>query len=91
MKQIAAMSINLAMVVVLSGCAGLSDTEQRTLTGGVLGAGAGGIIGAIAGGAGWGALIGGATGAAGGFLFGKHKETEEEAYQRGRADASRGR
>ena len=85
------MLINLAIVVALSGCAGMTDTQQRTVTGGVLGAGAGGIIGAISGSAGWGALIGAGVGTAGGFLYGKHKETEDEAYQRGRADASQGR
>ena len=91
MKRNAVLLINVAFIVVLSGCAGMSETQQRTLSGSVLGAGAGGIIGAVAGEAGWGALIGGATGAAGGFLYGKHKESEEEAYERGRLDASRGR
>ena len=38
-----------------------------------------------------GAAIGAGVGATGGFLYGKHKEAEQEAYNRGRADASSGR
>jgi 3-oxoacyl-[acyl-carrier-protein] synthase III len=79
----------LAMVLVisLSGCAGMSDTQQRSVTGGLGGAAGGAVIGAIAGNAGMGALIGGAAGTAGGFLFGKHKESEQRAYEQGRRDA----
>ena len=69
----------------------MSETGQRTATGALIGAGAGGIIGAIAGNAGMGAAIGAGVGATGGFLYGKHKEAEQDAYQRGRADASQGR
>lgn len=53
------------------GCAGLSETEQRTLTGGAGGAAAGAVIGALAGNAALGAAIGGAAGAGGGFLYGR--------------------
>ena len=70
----------------LSGCAGMSQTEQRTMSGTMGGAGAGAIIGAIAGNAGLGAAIGAAAGATGGYLFGKHKESEQRAYEQGRAD-----
>jgi hypothetical protein len=61
----------------------MSQTEQRTLTGGAGGAAAGAVIGAIAGNAGLGALIGGAVGTTGGFLYGKHKESEQNAYNQG--------
>jgi hypothetical protein len=44
------------------------------VTGSLIGAGAGGIIGAIAGNAGMGAAIGAGTGLVGGYLYGKHKE-----------------
>ncbi len=76
----------LVVTLIISGCANMSQTEQRTLSGGVGGAGLGAVIGAIAGNAGMGAAIGAAAGTTGGFLFGKHKEAEQKAYQRGRAD-----
>jgi hypothetical protein len=33
-----------------------------------------------------GAAIGAASGTAGGYLYGKHKEAEQDAYNRGRRD-----
>ena len=66
-----------------SGCANMSQTQQRTVTGAAGGAAAGAVIGAIAGNAGLGAAIGGAVGAGGGFLYGKHKESEQNAYNQG--------
>ena len=56
----------IAACLLLGGCAGMSQTEQRTLSGGAMGAAGGAIIGAIAGNAGLGAAIGGAVGAGGG-------------------------
>ncbi|MGH8549287.1 MAG: YMGG-like glycine zipper-containing protein [Methylococcales bacterium] len=76
-------------ILTLNGCAGMTDTQQRTLTGGAGGAAAGALIGAIAGNAGMGAAIGAAAGSAGGFLYGKHKETEQRAYEQGRQDGAR--
>ena len=69
--------------IVIGGCAGLSETEQRTLTGGAAGAAGGAVIGALAGNAGLGAAIGGGAGMAGGFLLGRHNEATNAAYQRG--------
>jgi osmotically inducible lipoprotein OsmB len=79
----------VASIVAIGGCAGMSETEQRTLTGGAAGAAGGALIGAIAGNAGLGAAIGGATGLAGGFLAGKHNEATTAAYQQGVADGMR--
>lgn len=60
----------IALVFMLGGCAHMSPTEQRTLSGGAIGAGAGAAIGAIAGGSpGIGAAVGGAAGALGGYLL----------------------
>jgi YmgG-like glycine-zipper protein len=73
----------VVVIVTLAGCAGMSETEQRTLTGGTGGAAAGAVIGAIAGNAGLGAAIGGATGLAGGYLYGKHEESKQAAYEQG--------
>jgi len=76
---------------VFTGCAGLSPTQQRTMTGSLGGAGAGALIGAIAGNAGMGAAIGAGAGALGGFAYGKHKDSVDQAYQQGRSDAQSGR
>jgi len=64
----------LLVTLAAGGCAGLSETEQRTLTGGAGGAAAGAVIGALAGNAALGAAIGGAAGAGGGFLYGRGVE-----------------
>lgn len=84
MKRIIVIAI---AVLTLGGCAGMSDTQQRTVTGGMGGAATGAVIGAIAGNAGMGAAIGAAAGTVGGYLFGKHKEAEQRAYDQGRRDA----
>jgi uncharacterized membrane protein len=73
----------VASIVVISGCAGMSETEQRTLTGGAAGAASGAVIGALAGNAGLGAAIGGGAGLAGGFLLGRHEESRQAAFQQG--------
>jgi osmotically inducible lipoprotein OsmB len=73
----------------MGGCAGMTETQQRTLTGGTAGAAGGAIIGAIAGNAGLGAAIGAGAGLAGGYLYGKHEESNQAAYQQGVADGSR--
>lgn len=64
----------LLVALASGGCAGLTDTQQRTLTGGAGGAAAGAVIGALAGDATLGAIIGGAAGAGGGFLYGRGVE-----------------
>ena len=64
----------LAAVLVLSlglaGCAGMNETQQRTLSGGAVGAAGGAAITALTGGCIWcGAAIGGAVGAGTGFVI----------------------
>ncbi len=64
---------NLTMIVfgalVLAGCSNLSQREQRTLSGGAIGAAGGATIGALTGGSAvMGGVIGGAAGAAVGAL-----------------------
>jgi len=61
----------VAGTVAIGGRAGMTETEQRTLTGG---AAAGAGIGALAGNAGLGAAIGGGAGLAAGFPAGRHHE-----------------
>jgi len=65
------------------GCSGMSNTEQRALSGGAIGTGAGAIVGAIAGHTVWGAAIGAAAGAAGGFLYDHHEKAKQVEYEKG--------
>jgi hypothetical protein len=69
--------------LLLGACTGMSDTQQRTVTGGLGGAAGGAAIGAIAGNAGMGAAIGALAGVAGGYVWDQHKKAEERAYQEG--------
>src|SRR3954466_3030136 len=86
-EEIAAMhkkAISTAVILLgLAGCSDMTSTQQRTMTGGLGGAAGGAVIGAMAGNAGMGALIGAGAGAAGGYLYDRHKQTEQQAYNRG--------
>ena len=64
----------LVAAVLVNGCAGLSYTEQRMLTGGALGAAGGAIIGGAAGSAATGAAVGGAAGVVGGYLLDRYEK-----------------
>lgn len=60
----------VAAAGLLTACAGMSPTEQRVLSGGAIGAAGGGAVGAVTGGNPvTGAVLGGAAGAAGGYLY----------------------
>ncbi len=74
-----------ALVVALasSGCAGMSDTEQRAGSGAAIGAGAGAVIGAISGSTLTGAAIGAGVGLVGGLMVDKREKDKEKAYQDG--------
>ena len=73
----------LAIGLSLGGCADMSDTSRRTLTGAGVGAAGGGLIGSLTGDFGWGALIGAGVGAAGGYLYDHSQQNQQAAYQRG--------
>lgn len=63
--------IAVAAIVFTLGCAGMSRTEQRTLSGGAIGAGGGAALGALVGGSpAVGAGVGGALGAVAGYISG---------------------
>ena len=81
--KIYALILILTISLAFSGCAGMSDTEQRTLSGAAIGAAAGTAVGAIAGSAGWGLAIGAASGAAGGFLYDRNQKAKDAAFQSG--------
>jgi hypothetical protein len=58
------------LATLLVGCSGLSNREQRVLSGGAIGAGAGAATSLITGGSlGWGAAIGAGAGALGGLIY----------------------
>ena len=71
------------LAVPLAGCADMSPTQQRALSGTAIGAGGGAIIGAMAGNAGLGAGIGAAAGLAGGLIFDKVKRDQASSYHAG--------
>jgi osmotically inducible lipoprotein OsmB len=73
----------LIISLTVFGCAGMSNAEQRTLSGGDIGTGAGAVVGAIAGHTVWGAAIGAVSGAAGGFLYDKYEKSKQAEYQNG--------
>jgi len=77
------MALAFSAIVLLAGCAGMSDTQQRAVTGTGIGAAGGAVIGAMAGNAGLGAVIGAGAGLAGGLLVDKSKKNQEAAYQSG--------
>lgn len=61
--------------LVLTGCAGMSYTEQRVLSGGAIGAASGAAIGAAAGSAATGAAIGGGAGLVGGYIYDRYEKS----------------
>jgi uncharacterized membrane protein len=77
MKRFTPWIVALA-IVTLAGCSGMSQQEQRTLSGGAIGAAGGAIIGAMAGSPATGAAIGGAAGAATGALWDDIKKRVEQ-------------
>ena len=59
----------LVAALFLGGCANMSNTQQRVLSGGAIGASSGALIGWAAGSPAAGAAIGGGAGMLGGFLY----------------------
>ena len=69
MKNMRTIIAGFTLVVMLSGCAGMSAREQRMLSGGAIGAAGGAAIGAAVGGSpAIGAAVGGAAGVVGGLV-----------------------
>ncbi|WP_235830263.1 hypothetical protein [Algihabitans albus] len=67
-----ALASGLLLTLAATGCSGLNETEQRTLTGGAIGAGVGTVGTVITGGCvACGAAVGGAVGAGVGYLSDK--------------------
>ncbi len=70
-----ALLVGLVFLFV-TGCAGMSYTEQRALSGGAIGAGAGAVLGAIGGNVALGAAAGGAAGVVGGLLVDQYEKNQ---------------
>ena len=66
----------MLVAVLLGGCSGMSYTEQRTLSGGAIGAAGGALIGAAAGSPGTGAAIGAGAGLLGGYLYDQYQKSQ---------------
>ena len=73
--------LSLSVVLLIAGCAPLSESEQGAVTGGVVGAGVGAVAGDSFGKGGEGAVVGGATGA----LVG-HALVEDQKYRERMSD-----
>jgi membrane associated rhomboid family serine protease len=73
----------LGVLVLLAGCAGMNDTQQRAATGTVGGAAVGAVLGAIGGNAGLGAIAGAGAGLVGGLVVDHAKKQEQSAYDQG--------
>jgi hypothetical protein len=80
----------LACAFVLTGCAGMNDTQQRALSGTVIGAGGGAVLGAIGGNAALGAVAGAGAGLIGGLIYDNVKKNEQASYRQGYAAGRRG-
>ena len=76
-------AVALVAILALAGCAGLTDTEQRALTGTAAGAATGTVIGAIAGNTGMGLAIGAGAGLVGGLVVDKVQRDRDAAFRRG--------
>lgn len=67
--------VTSASVLFLSACTGMSDTQQRTLSGAAIGTAAGVGIGALTGGGLlWGAAGGAAVGTIGGYVYDQYEK-----------------
>jgi len=69
----------LGAAVLLAGCAGMTDQEQRMATGATIG---GAAVGVATGSWGW-AAVGAAAGAGTGYLIEAQRQREQEAFRRG--------
>lgn len=77
------LAIAASTMLALGACSDMSQTQQRTLSGGVIGASAGLLGGAIGGNAGLGTAVGAGVGALSGYLYDQNEKAKENAYQQG--------
>lgn len=69
------LALPVCAALTLGGCSNMSNTQQRELSGGAIGAAAGAGITAIAGGNPiWGAIGGAAAGVLGGYIYDRNQK-----------------
>ncbi len=83
MKAIKIIALLAAAIFLVTGCAGMSETEKRTGTGAATGAAVGAAVGSLYGSWGWGAAVGAAAGAAGGYIYDQTVKSKDKAYKDG--------
>lgn len=76
-----AAAVFLALVLVLGGCASLSNTEQGAIIGTTAGAAGGAAVGSAAGGTAEGAILGAVIGGAAGALIGNRMDKKAEELE----------
>ncbi|MCC7122198.1 MAG: OmpA family protein [Gammaproteobacteria bacterium] len=77
-------TIAAILVVTLTGCANMTESQRRTVTGSGVGAATGAVIGGIVGGgkaAAIGAGVGAAVGAGGGYLWNEHMARQQREME----------
>jgi hypothetical protein len=74
MKKTLALVVVVAVLLV-GGCSGMPNTQQRVLSGGAIGAGSGALIGWAAGSPAAGAAIGGGAGLLGGYIYDQYEKS----------------
>ena len=90
MKKV--ISAGLLILFLMTGCAGMTDTQQRALSGAMIGAGGGAVIGALTGGPAIGAAIGAGVGTAAGLVVDnneKKKATHKTARKASKTKSHR--
>jgi len=74
----------LLLLFLLAGCAGMNPTGRNVLAGTAIGAGTGAVVGEVAAGnPAAGALIGGAAGALGGYIYDQSRRNDGRYYHNG--------
>jgi len=68
--------IIMVVALMVGGCSGMSTTQQRTLSGGAIGASGGALIGWAAGCPACGAAIGGGAGLLGGYVYDRYEKSQ---------------
>ena len=74
-------AVGTLLLFLLAGCAGMNHTGRNVLAGTAIGAGTGAVVGTVAGGdPATGALIGGAAGALGGYIYDQSTSYHDRHY-----------
>jgi hypothetical protein len=83
--KIMVVMLSLILAGSMPGCAGLTDEQQRMLSGGAMGAAGGALLGAVAGGSAMiGAAVGGAAGVAAGYAINEHQKAKTSKAKPGK-------